>query len=478
MSSLSSCDGLDCQARVRRVNRKIDIALLPILSILYLFNGLDRSNVGNAETQGFSTDIGATPDDLNLAVSLFFVTFVLLQPLSAGVGRWLGAKHWITMMMLGWGTFTVAHAFTRGKASLLTLRLLVGAFEAGFFPTAVIYLSTFYCSYDLAVRIALFYGQYAVAGAFSGSIAYGIFHIKTSTLYNWQLLFVIEGELTILLGVISWFWLPRGPEEAWFLCESDRQYVATRVLSDITTSSCDTDASTKPKLSKRDVKETIKDWKLWYVLVFNICASVPSQAFSVFLPLVVQGLGYSSLQANLMSVPPYVCGATILYLFALSSDYRRERGCHIIGGISIMLVGLLITTLCTSTRARYAGLCILLSGSYVHGPLTTAWLIGNTPEPGKRALVLGVNGFGNLAGVIGGQLYKHRYAPEYRLPFYITLGFVATALLGYTSYRFTLQAVNKRRAKILASKDVAQIEQERTDDVRYADRKWTFQYGV
>ena len=80
-------------------------------------NGLDRSNVGNAETQGvlrlelldtirlltvplgFTRDIGAAPDDLNLAVSLFFITFVLLQPPSAAVGRWLGAKHWITAMM-------------------------------------------------------------------------------------------------------------------------------------------------------------------------------------------------------------------------------------------------------------------------------------------------------------------------------------------------------------------------------------------
>lgn len=94
----------------------MDIALLPFLSLLYLFNGLDRSNIGNAETQGmrestihvlhlisspgFSRDIGASPDDLNLAISLFSVTFVLLQPPSAAVGRWLGAKNWITLMMV------------------------------------------------------------------------------------------------------------------------------------------------------------------------------------------------------------------------------------------------------------------------------------------------------------------------------------------------------------------------------------------
>ena len=80
-----------------------------------------------------------------------------------------------------------------------------------------------------------------------------------------------------------------------------------------------------------------------------------------------------------MSVPPHLCGAIVLYLFALSSDYHKERGYHIIGGISIALVGLITTVLASSTKTKYAGLCILVSGSYVTGPLTTAWLSGNTP---------------------------------------------------------------------------------------------------
>lgn len=80
-----------------------------------------------------------------------------------------------------------------------------------------------------------------------------------------------------------------------------------------------------------------------------------------------------------MSVPPYLCGATVLYVFALSSDYHEERGYHIIGGISIALTGLIITVLGTSSKTKYAGLCVLLAGSYVPGPLTAAWLSGNTP---------------------------------------------------------------------------------------------------
>lgn len=179
-----------------------------------------------------------------------------------------------------------------------------------------------------------------------------------------------------------------------------------------------------------------------------------------------------------MSVPPAVCGAIGLYLFASSSDRHRERGYHITAAIVITLAGLIGVVTAPTHAAKYVGLCVFLFGSYVPPPLTVAWLSGNTPAPGKRALVVGVNGWGNLAGVIGSQLYRPEYAPGYRVPFFVTLGFVAAALAGFLAYRTTLQAVNRRRAAILASKSAEEIEMERSGGVRYADRKWTFVYGL
>jgi len=292
---------------------------------------------------GFTSDIGASADDLNLAVSLFYIPFVLLQPLSAAVGRWIGAKNWIPILMLGWGTVTIVQAFIKGRAALITMRMLIGAFEAGFYPTAVAYLSFFYPKYDLAVRIGLFYGQYAVAGAFSGSIgeclapllnfyakesltdnflAYGIFQIPNGSLRNWQYLFIIEGSLTCLVAVIAWILLPSTTSSAWFLNEDERSYATDRVAIETTSYTQDganDDSAGMTSPTRRDVLETAKDWKLWFVLLFNICASVPSQAFSVFLPLVVRGLGYSSIKANLVRVPTtYHC----------TTDCKDRCRCH------------------------------------------------------------------------------------------------------------------------------------------------------
>ncbi|OIW26182.1 MFS general substrate transporter [Coniochaeta ligniaria NRRL 30616] len=465
----------------RRVSRKMDICMLPLLSLLYLFNGLDKSNIGNAQTQGFMQAIGAQPTDLNYATSLFFITFVIFQPISAGVGRWIGPKNWIPIMMLSWGAVTVGQAFIHGKGTFIAMRLLIGLFEAGFYPTACGYLSCFYPRFDLAIRVGVFYGQYAIAGAFSGALSYGIFQIHHGSLLNWQYLFVIEGALTCILAVIAWFALPAGPGSAWFLTAEERAFAVERIRADsalFVQHEYGEDGVETDRLTRRDVIETAKDWKLWFALVFNICASVPTQAFSVFLPLVLAALGYSKLQANLMTVPPYVCGAVGLWIFAWNSDRVQERGYHIVASIGIGLIGLIVTVTAQTQGGKYAGLCVLLFGCYVSAPLTIAWLAGNTPEPGKRSLVLGVNGFGNLAGVIGSQVYSAKYAPSYHVSFYVTLGFVAASFVGYLALRFTFAAVNRHKRALLAQMTQEEIEEERRSTARYGDKKHTFIYGL
>lgn len=102
---------------------------------------------------------------------------------------------------------------------------------------------------------------------------------------------------------MAWLWLPNGPGSAWFLRPEEREFAVERMKQDnagFVQHEYSEDGIEKDRLSKRDFVETLKDWKLWTVLVLNVCASVPSSAFSVFLPLVVQGLGYESILANLV----------------------------------------------------------------------------------------------------------------------------------------------------------------------------------
>lgn len=150
------------------------------------------------------------------------------------------------------------------------------------YPTCVSYLSTFYPRFDLAYRIALFYGSYAVAGAFGGLIAYGVFHIDGS-LYSWQYLFIIEGSITLLVAIITPFWLVAGPKQAWFLKQHEREYAERRMVID---SAANLDSTYK--ITKRDILEGAMDWKLWCVLPWNILASIAPQGFTIFFPIVVK----------------------------------------------------------------------------------------------------------------------------------------------------------------------------------------------
>lgn len=144
--------------------------------------------------------------------------------------------------------------------------------------------------------------------------AYGIFHLKNGHLKNWQYLFIIEGALTCFFAAVAWLWLPNGPGSAWFLSPDERALAVERMQQDTAAyveHEYGEDGIEKNRLSKRDFIETLKDWKLWTVLVLNICASVPSSAFSVFLPLVVQGLGYESILANLVCYSPFFLYITL-----------------------------------------------------------------------------------------------------------------------------------------------------------------------
>lgn len=458
----------------RALNHKLDLFVLPFAVMIYLMNGLDRSNLGNAETDGFTKDLGLPSTAINTAISFFFCTFVPLSPISAVIGKRVGQTKWLTFISLGWGISTFSQAFVKTEAQLIAIRLLIGVFESGFYATCVSYLSTFYPRFDMAFRIAIFFSSIAVAGAFGGLIAYGCFHIDGS-LYGWQYLFIIEGCLTIALGLVTPFWLAVSPGSAWFLNETERRFADKRMVID---SAANLDSTYK--LTKRDIKEGILDWKLWCVLPFNVLSGIAPAGFTIFFPIVVKGLGYPGPTANLMTVPPYLIGTICLLCVASSSDHFHERTLHILGGLLTMIIGLTIVVSLPleNVHGRYGGLVILLAGTFIAPPITVAWLCQNTPEPGKRTLVLGINTWGNLAGIIGSELYLSKYGPDYHWPLKITLGCIAAAFVGFVAYHFELKAVNKYKAKKISCLTLEEIKEESRGDKRYADRKWTFVYGT
>ncbi|KAF2477033.1 MFS general substrate transporter [Lindgomyces ingoldianus] len=502
----------------QRTVRKLDFLLLPFLALLFLFNSLDKSNIGNAESAHFTADIGLHKEDLNTAVALFFTFFVALQPVGAALGRRYGMVLWVPSCMLLWGISTALHVWVRARWQLFTLRIIIGCLEAGFYPVTVSYLSLFYTRFEFGRRLSLFYGQAAFGGALGGLISYFVFSRfpeqrlqpagldpEVSTRWqSWQVLFLLEGVLTIVTALTGYFWLPHSADTAWFLTVEERVYASERIARDRSSdpelstvdvgddddepvfnhesrrllnpshpttplAGAETRAITDDRgLTPHDVISAFLSPNIWHILACNILSSIPVYAFSVFLPLVLAPLTKTPSPAlvNLLTAPPYICGAITLYFFASYSDRKQQRIAPVLVGLTLLLVGLTFVVALPTSRAwaipRYLGLNVLLSGTFIASPLTVAWISGNTPSPGKRALLLGINGWGNLAGIFSALLFQPKYAATgYISPFWWTLACVGVAMAGYVLFWRNLNAENERRRQLLLNWNAEELENEK-----------------
>ncbi|GJN90113.1 hypothetical protein Rhopal_003112-T1 [Rhodotorula paludigena] len=445
----------------KAINRKLDLIVLPLCAINFLLCGIDKGAIGNVATTSFATDVGLSRDDISDSVSLLSVTFVTLQPFGVALGRRVGVSRWIPLIMILWGTITACHAAIKSTGQLFALRLLLGAFEASFFPSTVYFLSTFYPRYSLGFRLGIFAGFYSIASAFSGIIAYGVFHIKSTVLHTWQILFILLGCLTIAFAFVTFFIFPRSNEKTWFLNARQQEHLLHRMRMDIAAHTADAEASGS-KTTWRDVRDAL-DWRKLLIITGNIMARLELIRASV-------------LQ---MSVPPFVVGACLLWCFLYSSDRFRERSLHTCAAMVLAIVGLAILVgIQDNNKLRYGFLHVCLGGAFVAGPCILGWLAGNTPVTGVRALVIGINGYSNLAGVIAGQLFKPKYAPSYSYPCKVTMILMVVGIVLFLSMRVVYMWTNKKRRAQIAKMSAEEIEAERLNDKRRGDQKITFIYGL
>jgi hypothetical protein len=177
----------------RKVNLKLDLTVIPLLTFGFLLQGIDKSNIGNAATspgkynsllrkifleltreKAFIKDVHVGKDDVSNSVSLFSATFITLMPLSVAAGRYFGPKYWLPFIMLCWGGITMAQSAMRSNGTIIALRLLLGACEAAYILLCYYYISLLYPRYIAGFRIGLYAGISLISAAFSSSIAYRI----------------------------------------------------------------------------------------------------------------------------------------------------------------------------------------------------------------------------------------------------------------------------------------------------------------
>lgn len=324
---------------------------------------------------------------------------------------------------------------------LVGVRVCLGVAEAGLFPGVVYYLSIWYPRYKLQYRIGTFFGAASVAGAFSGLLAYGIsFMTGKGGLLGWSWIFILEGILTVFVGILALFVMVDFPATAKFLTPEERAYVIWKKKYD------NSSVGEEEHFEMRHFWSAVGDWQVWLHILIYMSIIAPLYGITLFLPSIINSFGYSVAISQLLTVPPYVFATIVLYFFAYYSDKFKLRFPFILAGLVMCLIGFSINISDVRHGIKYFGTFLVVGGSYAAFPGIVAWLGNNLAGQYKRGIGMAIHiGIGNFSGAIASNIYRSKDAPRYILGHALELMFVGIGFICLPIAVLAYIRINKKR---------------------------------
>ncbi|KAH8891984.1 MFS general substrate transporter [Thozetella sp. PMI_491] len=445
-------DGRDPEwlaARNAALLRKIDLSLIPFLVTMYLLNFLDRTNLAQARQGTLEKDLGMSGTNFNLATSVFFVGYLMMQlPSNMAITR-LPPSRYLSAAMTLWGVVSTCNAAVHNFPGLVVVRFLLGFVEAPFFPGAVFLMSSWYTRAELTQRISWLYSGAALANMFGGLLGAAILGGLEGVLgiAGWRWLFLIEGTATVLVALMSGFVLPDYPHTTRWLSEEERAFAAWRLLKDIN------ETSKKRSTSALEgLKMALKDYRLYIFLPLQH-ANQLTQTFQYFFPAIVGTLNFGPIVTLWLTVPIWFVTFLVSVFVTWTSSKANDRSGHIIILMLIACLGNVIFTLTTGTGPRFFAMFLMPMGSMASYQIVVSWVANSFPTPpAKRSATIAIcNMLGNSASIYGSYMYPSSDAPRYFkggvANIFICLAVAALALI--------LRVVHQRENRRLEQADAA-----------------------
>ncbi|KAJ4357249.1 uncharacterized protein N0V89_001824 [Didymosphaeria variabile] len=422
------------EQRRKKVIHKVDVRLVPMLAILYLISHIDRANIGNAKIEGLVEDLGLSGVQWNIVLSVFFVPYVLLEvPSNMLLKKFKRPSVYLGILITIWGVIMTMMGVVQNFAGLLVTRILLGVFEAGFFPGAIYLCSAWYMPKDLATRISYFYCASALSGAFSGLLAAAIANMDGVGGYEgWRWIFLLEGIATVLLGVSCFFLLVDSPALSgrWLDQDEIRFLELQRFIKD--GGKFQEEGSS---FRWRDLKMVVCNWRLYLQAYILLGTSACSYGTKFTLPTITKSMGFSNTNAQLMSVPPYVAGAISSIFFARLSDRFFWRLPFVAMPLSLIFIGYSIIISFHGDLGGHIGpaifgIILTCMGIYPIQPAASSWAANNLAPSSRRSIGVAFNiCVGNIGGVIGSYMYLDSEKPTYYTGFGLSLAFGASMFI-------------------------------------------------
>ncbi|ORY18237.1 major facilitator superfamily domain-containing protein [Clohesyomyces aquaticus] len=436
----------------KKILRKMDLRLIPMLALLYLLSFLDRGNIGNAKIEGLVEDLNMTGPQYNWCLTVFFFTYAAFEVPSNLLLKKLRPSIWLPTIMVAWGVVMTLMGIVQDFKGLMIARIFLGVTEAGLFPGVAYYITMWYCRHEAQFRQALFFSAASVAGAFSGLLAYGIAHMDgVGNLEGWRWIFILEGILTVIVAIIAYFTLFDFPETATFLTEEERAFVVYRLKYQAAQGDHEVKVAQDDTFKWKYVKDAFLDWQIWTNIWVYWGIVAPLYGISLFLPTIIRALGYTSSTAQLLTVPIYVTASVLAIVVAWLSDRFGKRYPFILVCLCLMAIGFIMCISSSKPGVIYAGVFIAACALYPAFPGNITWLSNNLAGSTKRATGQAIQiAGGNLAGAMASNFYRAKDAPHYVLGHSLELAFICAGILALLILVFNYKRINAKRERQLA----------------------------
>ena len=376
--------------------RKISIRLVPFIALMFFINFLDRTAISFAGPNGMTQDLGMTAAQFGFAAGIFFFGYIVLEIPSNLALHQYGARRWLARIMVTWGIVAMLFTWVSSVTGLYTLRFFLGVAEAGFFPGAILYLSTWVPGRHRAKILALFYLAQpltTVIGAPFASLliqAHGVFGLE-----GWRVMFLGVSVPAIIVGIVTWFYLPDTPVSAKWLSAEEKSWLNNALARE---------ESEKVAGRKHLTLQALKDGRVWLLSAIYFGLIYGLYALAFFLPTIIAGFEakfgtkFDVFEKGLITAIPYLPAAFALYFWSQDASKRGVRVWHVgipalVGAISIPLA-LLMSSPETTVLVVTITACAIFSALPNFWSLPSRFLTG----AGAAAGIAFINTVGNIAG--------------------------------------------------------------------------------
>ncbi|WP_306391967.1 MFS transporter [Telluria beijingensis] len=384
-------------ALLEEAYRKTTWRLIPFIFVCYLFNYLDRVNVGFAKLEMLDA-LQFSETIYGLGAGIFFIGYVTFGVPSNLILQRLGARRWIAVMMMAWGSLSACMLFVTTPTEFYVLRFLTGVAEAGFFPGMVLYFTRWYPSQRRGQVMALFMAAIPVSGLLGGPLSGWMlshFGHGQGGMDGWQWLFLLQGLPTVFLGLAAIFYLTDDVAQARWLGADEKAAVQDALARDERERPAGAQAA-------QPLRALLLDRHVWMLGFIYFSIKMGAYAINFWLPSIIQALGFEDPgTVGWLSAIPYLFACVFMVLVGRSADRRRERRWHLSAPLLMALAGLLMAAnFSNDVVIVMVGLSLAtmgaLAGLPMFWPLPAAFL-STAAAAGGLALI---NSLGQVAGFV------------------------------------------------------------------------------